>query len=92
MPVVTSIQRRPPNDLSGPKFANYDTFVECKEFTVKLTTGVDGKEVIEAFFPRSGAPEQGVGLIFASQEVAISVGRALLTVAEGHSREVTSRF
>ena len=91
MPVITGIQRRVPAADSAQNYADYDDFVECAEFAVRRQG--DGERVeVNLFFPRSGTPEQGVGLSLPSLEVAIAVGRALLTVAEGHLTEVVGRF
>ncbi len=92
MSVVTSIQRRPPNQLSSHNYAVYDNFVESAEFSVKRKPGAGGAIEVEVYFPRSGTPEQGVGLMFPSLEAAVAVGRALLTVGEGYLSEITARF
>jgi hypothetical protein len=92
MAVVTGIQRRPPNQLSSRDYSVYDNFVECAEFSVKRKPGAGGAVEVEVYFPRSGTPEQGVGLLFPSQEAAVAVGRALLTVAEGHVSQITAHF
>jgi hypothetical protein len=47
---------------------------------------------IELFFPSLNNRQEGVGLGMLSAEIAIAVGRALLTVAEGCADEVTVRF
>jgi hypothetical protein len=92
MPVITGIQRRAPDAHSTQKYASYDDFVESAEFAVRRQSR-DGENVeISVFFPRSGTPERGVGLSLPSLEVAIAVGRALLTVAEGQLTEMVGRF
>lgn len=91
MPVITGIQRRVPDAHSTQNYADYDDFVECAEFAVRRQSNGEKVEV-SVFFPRSGTPEQGVGLSLPSLEVAIAVGRALLTVAEGRLAEVVGRF
>lgn len=92
MPVITGIQRRAPDARSTQKYASYDDFVESAEFAVRRQSR-DGENVeISVFFPRSGTPERGVGLSLPSLDIAIAVGRALLTVAEGHLTEVVGRF
>ncbi len=92
MSVITGIQRRAPDAHSTQKYASYDDFVECAEFAVRRQSR-DGQNVeISVFFPRSGTPERGVGLSLPSLEVAIAVGRALLTVAEGQLTEMVGRF
>jgi len=92
MSVVTGIQRRPPNQLSSGNYSVYDNFVECAEFSVRRKPGAGGAVEVELYFPRSGTPEQGVGLLFPSPETAVAVGRALLSVAEGCVSEIAARF
>ena len=91
MPVITGIQHRVPNAHSTQNYADYDDFVECVEFVVRRQNG-DEKVEVTVFFPRSGTPEQGVGLSLPSLEIAIAVGRAVQTVAEGQLTEVVGRF
>jgi hypothetical protein len=92
MSVITGIQRRPPNQLSSGNYSVYDNFVESAEFSVRRKPGAGGAIEVEVYFPRSGTPEQGVGLLFPSLETAVAVGRALLSVGEGYVRETTARF
>jgi len=92
MPVVTSIQRRPPNELSSGNYSSYDNFVECAGFHVSRRPGAGRAVEVEVYFPRSGTPEQGVGLLFPSAETAIAVARALLSVAEGYVSEIKARL
>lgn len=91
MPQVRGIQHREPYSHSALDYSNYDRFIDCAEFIVEKQSY--GEEVyISIFFPRSTAPKQGVGLQLPSPEVAIAVGRALLTVGEGYISEMESHF
>ena len=92
MAVITGIQRRVPDARSKQNYADYDDFVECAEFAVRRQSGDGEKVQVNLFFPRSGTPEQGVGLSLPSLDIAIAIGRALLTVAEGRLTEVVGRF
>jgi len=82
MKMVQGIQRREPYSHSANPYSHYYHRVGCKEFVVERRSS--GKDVsVEVFFPRASAPKQGVGISLPSIELAVAVGRALLTVAEG---------
>ena len=89
--LIKGTQHRDPYTGSSLGFSNDDTWKNCEEFRVKRSG--NNKEIsVELFFPELKNPEVGVGLEMPSAEIAIAVGRALLTVAEGCADEVTVRF
>ncbi len=91
MPLIKGIQRREPYSHSASEYSDYDRCVNCAEFVVKRQSRGDEVEV-NIFFPRLATPSQGVGLSIPSPDIAIAVGRALPTVAEGYSSEMRGRF
>ena len=91
MPMIEGIQQRKPYSHSTLAHSHYSQSVSCDEFVVKKQSYGENVNV-NLFFPSSYAPKQGVGLSFPSPEVAIAVGRALLTVAEGCASEIRGRF
>ena len=88
---IRGIQRKAQHIGSAKGYSDYDDWSHSEEFVVKKLRYED-KVSFELFFPRHTNPREGVGLEMPSSEVAIAVGRALLTVAEGCADEVTVRF
>lgn len=91
MPQIRGIQHREPYSHSKLDYSSYDRFIDCSEFIIEKQSYGE-KVYINIFFPRSTAPKQGVGLQLPSLEVAIAVGRALLTVGEGYASEMKGHF
>jgi len=88
---ITGIQHRESYRHSSRPYSDYNYPVVCHEFVVERT--VDGERVhVTVFFPDANAPTQGVGLQFPSTSLAIAVGRALLSVAEGYVSKATGQF
>lgn len=88
---ITGIQRKPEYVGSNKGYSDYDDYSHCQELAVKRVD-CGGKASFELFFPQLNNPNEGVGLGFPSPEIAVAVGRALLTVAEGCAEEVTVHF
>ena len=88
---IKGIQRKGQYVGSTKGYSDYDDWSNSEEFVVKKLK--HEKEVsVELFFPRLTNPKEGVGLEMPSAGVAVAVGRALLTVAEGCADKVTVRF
>jgi hypothetical protein len=88
---IKGIQRKGQYAGSTKGYSDYDDWSTSEEFIVKKLR-YEEKVSVELFFPRLTNPKEGVGLEMPSPEVAIAVGRALLTVADGCADEVTVRF
>jgi hypothetical protein len=88
---IRGIQRKAQYVGSTKGYSNYDQWSYPEEFVVKKLRYED-KVAFELFFPQCTNPKEGVGLEMSSPQVAVAVGRALLTVAEGCADEVTVRF
>lgn len=88
---IRGIQRKAPKAGSDKGYANHDDWSHSEEFVVKRLR-YEEKVFFELFFPGHTNSKEGVGLEMPSPEVAVAVGRALLTVAEGCADEVIVRF
>jgi hypothetical protein len=88
---IQGMQRKAPKAGSDKGFADHDDWSHCEEFMVKKVRDTQPVS-IELFFPSLNNRQEGVGLGMLSAEIAVAVGRALLTVAEGSADEVIVRF
>ena len=87
MATIASIQHRDEYTGSSKGYSDYDNYVISKSFNVSKTF----KDLIKLYFPTHTSESEGVGLVI-PKEIAIAVGRALITVGEGTINVVKGEF
>jgi hypothetical protein len=88
---IRGIQRKAQFVGSTKGYSDHDHWSHSEEFVVKRLRYED-RIALKLFFPQYTNPKEGVGLEMPSPEVALAVGKVLLTVAEGCADEVIVRF
>ncbi len=91
MPLVIGIQRREEYEHSDKGYSHYDRPVNSDKVVISKVE-IGNETQIKIFLPSLEETSQGVGLLLPSCDIAIALGRALLTVSEGYSKKIEAHF